>query len=280
VGALGATAVADTRPAKPIVDFPIELRNSLPTADVAISGRTFKLLVDLGGFAAIGLTAAELESAGISPRGSSRHFVNSSGQTLVSREFTVPDVKIGGTSVGALQGSEAVFAEHNFPPDRNGYIGFGLLSRFLLVLDYPSRRIRMYPSGDERAFEDECGVHSFPLVVESGITKSLARSDHGELWLLWDTGSSDNVIRPTFHGVDLVPNDARKLEAPPIVSMRSVTLDGNELGPIEFRAIPFVQPPVDGVLGTPFLQSHKICLDLPGRRGAIPGPRSIPNHTK
>jgi hypothetical protein len=249
----------------PLVDIPIELRQRLPNVDVLISGQRFKLFLDLGGFHAIGLTSAELGRADVQWIDSPHTLMNSADNMFESRRFIAPDVAIGGVSFGDLEGGEFLFDDTLAPPDRNGYIGMGLLGQFLVVLDYPARRVRLYASGDRRAFAAECGRNAFDVSLVDRVAQSVLSTEHGDLRVEWDTGATHNFIRPAAigRGRDAGP-------AQPSLTIASVRLAAQELGPLEFRVAQFHAPALDAILGTSFFLSKKVCLDLPQGLGAIP----------
>lgn len=253
----------------PLVEIPIELRQRLPNVEVLISGQRFKLFLDLGGFHAISLTTAELDRARVQWVDNPDTFFNSAGKMFESRRFTVPNVVIGGASFGELEGGELLFDDALVSPDRNGYIGMGLLGQFLVVLDYPARRVRLYPSGDRRAIAAECGRNTFDVSLVDMVAQSVVRTEHGDLRVEWDTGATHNFIRPATmdRGRDA---DRRGDPAPSTVTLASVRLGARELGPLEFRVAQFRAPVLDAIFGTSFFLSRKVCLDLPQGKGAIP----------
>jgi hypothetical protein len=253
----------------PLVEIPIELRQRLPNVEVLLSGQRFKLFLDLGGFHAISLTTAELKRADVRWVDNPDTFFNSAGKMFESRRFTVPNVVIGGASFGELEGGELVFDDALAPPDRNGYIGMGLLGQFLIVLDYPARRVRLYSSGDLRALAAECGRKTFDVAVVDMVAQSVVRTEQGELRVEWDTGATNNFIRPATIGRGR-DNDRRSDPAQKTVTLASVRLGAQELGPLEFRVAEFRAPVLDAILGTSFFLSRKVCLDLPQGVGAIP----------
>jgi hypothetical protein len=253
----------------PLVEIPIELRQRLPNVEVLISGQRFKLFLDLGGFHAISLTTTELDRAHVQLVDNPDTFFNSAGRMFESRRFTAPDVVIGGASFGELDGGELLFDDALAPPDRNGYIGMGLLGQFLVVLDYPARRVRLYPSGDSRALAAECGRNTFEVSLVDMVAQSVVRTELGDLRVEWDTGATHNFIRPATVGRGR--DTARRTDAAqPTVTLASVRLAAQELGPLEFRVAQFRAPALDAIFGTSFFLSRKVCLDLPQGRGAIP----------
>jgi hypothetical protein len=274
LGAAILLARTQLQPSKPIADIPIRMVHDLPTTDVIVAGKPLALMIDLGGFAGIALTTAELIGTDVKFLEGSNRYTDIDGREYASRRFVVPEVILGGRSFGALDGSESVFVEGAGPPDNNGYIGFGFLHQFLLVLDYPGGHFRLYSSGDDAAFEAECGRDSFPVESEKGITRSIAKTDRGSLRVLWDTGATVNAIHSALFAVnEQTPDDQG---GPPFVSLNSLSLAGREYGPVQFRVTDFAGPPVDGILGTPFLGQRKLCFDLPRGKAAIAPPANAP----
>lgn len=253
----------------PLLDLPIELRYRLPTVDVLVSGQPFKLFLDLGGFHAISLTTAELSRSNVRFLESPHEFMNSAGTIFESRRFVAPNVVIGGVSFGDLEGGEFLFNDAVAPPERNGYIGIGLLGQFLVVLDYPAQRVRLYQSGDARALELECGRKGFDVSMENKVAQSTVRTDYGDLLFEWDTGATYNFIRPAAirRGESV---DRRSDMGQATISIASLRIGAQELGPQEFRVAQFHAPALDAIFGTSFFASRKVCLDMPQGRGAIP----------
>jgi hypothetical protein len=253
----------------PFVELPIELRHRLPTVEVLVSGQPFKLFLDLGGFHAISLTTAELARARVRFHDSSHEFMNSAGTMFESRRFIAPNVVIGGVSFGDLEGGEFLFDGAVAPPDNNGYIGMGLLGQYLVVLDYPAKRVRLYQSGDVRAFESECGRNSFEVSLGDKAAQSVVRTDDGDLLVEWDTGATHNFIRPS--AIRRRESAGRRSDMEqPTLTIASLRFGAQEVGPQEFQVAQFYAPALDAIFGTSFFASRRVCLDVPEGRGAIP----------
>lgn len=177
------------------------------------------------------------------------------------------DVYFGPLPLGALEGGESIFGD-SVPPDRNGYIGMPVLGRYLLVVDYPAKRIRLYESGDASALASECGENTFPVALVNGIAVTAGSTEYGRHVFLWDTGSTDNVFRPSA-----LPSDAalgrRVDEGPPVLNVHGLKLGGYDAGSQEFRLVQFGAPDVDAVLGEGFFAARRVCLDIPQGRGAV-----------
>jgi hypothetical protein len=266
--AMGLACGAARALAAPVVEIPLEIRSGLPTTEVRVSGQPLALFLDLGAYLPIGLTAAEMALGNVKVSKGSDQQRNSSGTILESRRFVAADVVIGGRSFGDLEGGEAVYPRDQGPPDRNGYIGFGFLGRYLLVLDYPGHRARLYASGDREAFERECGKDAFPLDVRNGVVRSTVRTEIGDLTFAWDTGTTHNFLRPAaFKSTPYSPRTVD--DGPPAVTLSTLSIGRNNYGPLEFRLLPFAAPDVDGMLGAGLFERRKVCLDVPEGRGAV-----------
>jgi hypothetical protein len=252
---------------EPLAEIPIEIRHRLPTVEVKVSGEVFKLFLDLGGHRAIALSTAELSRARVRFLSTSSHFRNSTGQTLQSRNFVAENVLLANFPLGDVEGGESIFG-NAAPPERNGYIGMPLLGRYLLVTDYAAKRVRLYRSGDQAALERECGSRTFSVAMVNGIAQTVGSTEFGERLFLWDTGATDNVIRP-----DSLPPEkgtGRRIDdGPPIVNIESLKLGDYDVGPQEFRVVPFGAPAVDAYLGHGLFSSRKVCLDIQKGMGAI-----------
>lgn len=255
------------RAPEPFAEIPIEIRHRLPTVEVKVSGEIFKLFLDLGGHRAIALTPAELSRAHVRFLSTSSQFRNSTGQILQSRNFVAENVLLANFPLGDVEGGESLFGDAA-PPERNGYIGMPILGRYLLVTDYTAKRVRLYRSGDQAALEQECGSRTFSVALVNGIAQSVGSTEFGERLFLWDTGATDNVIRPA----SLPPDKGigRRIDdGPPVVNIESLRLGEYDVGPQEFRVVPFGAPAVDAYLGHGLFSSRKVCLDIQQGKGAI-----------
>lgn len=253
--------------ARPLAEIPVEIRNRLPTVDVRVSGQLFRLFLDLGGHRAIALTTAELARVPVRFSDRPDQFRNSKDQVLVSRRFLAEGVFLGSFYLGDLEGGESIFGD-SAPPDRNGYVGMPVLGRYLLAIDYPRKRVRLYASGNTTAMTDECGEETFPIRLEKGIAVSTGHTEHGDRLFIWDTGSTDNVVRPS--AVPPEKRAGRRIDdGPPVVTLERLTLGGLDIGPQQFRLVQFGAPDVDAYLGADLFESRRVCLDIRKGIGAI-----------
>jgi hypothetical protein len=254
--------------AKGSIEVPITLRHGLPTVHVLVADAPFDLFLDLGGHNAISLTADELAKAPVRYLPSTDRYQNALGEVFTARRFVAPAVVVGGFAVGELEGGEYVLPKTGGPPDRNGYLGKGFLTRYLIVLDYPNKRVRLYQPGDAKAFLYECGVPQFGVFNIDGVIGSWADTEYGRLSFQWDTGATHNFLRPSVIGAAAAR--ARKIdEGSPVLSIASIDLGQERIGPLDFRLLQFSAPSVDATFGTGLFASRKVCLDFSMGLGAV-----------
>lgn len=253
------------------IELPITLRHNLPTLRVSVAGTPLDLFLDLGGHNAISLTAEELAQTNVQYLSKADRYRNAMGEVFTAQRFVAPNLLIGGVSFGDVEGGEYVHPSIGGPPDRNGYIGRGLLSRYLIVLDYPHGRVRLYRPGDDAAFARECGIAQFAVSNRVGVISSVVYTTYGKLSVQWDTGATDNFLRPSTIGP--VASAAKKVDdGSPILVVPSVKLGLQDIGPLAFRLLEFSDPAVDATFGTGLFASRKVCLDFSTGRGAVASP--------
>jgi len=253
--ALSQTANTNT---KEHVSVPLDIQSGLPTLRATVSGKPVTLIVDLGGYKGIALTASALSKLQVTYDSRTEIWRNAEGEVFTAKLFSAPDVKIGEQSVGSVDGIE--YATNI--PGVDGYIGFAVLRNYTLVLDYPRNELRIYPP-TSGALEHECGlIHPISFEVVSGVVQSKVKTDAGELVFQWDTGASESVLRPSALNLD--PTN-------PISShvFLHFSLGGKDFGRKRLPLHEFVAPNVDGVLGTEFFGDKMVCLDFSKKTAAI-----------
>ncbi len=246
----------------------MELRHGLPTVKASIGGETLDLFLDLGAFEPISLTAAEMARARVQVLPETTRFRDALGQVIEASHFVAKDVRLAGYPLGDVKGGEAVTTGGYEPPDRNGNIGRPVLGSYLLVLDYPHARVRLYESGNDAAMTRECGGKRFQVQLRDGV-ESDGQTEFGRRRFLWDTGATDNNIRPSALPPKVVAAARTIDDGPPVVQVEHLALDGIEIGPQRFRLWAFEEPAVDAYLGTGLFSTRKVCLDVTRGHGAV-----------
>jgi hypothetical protein len=265
LSALACASWAHTAHAEPPqAQIRFSVQTQLPAFTATVAGVPLLLFVDLGGFSPIALTPAALANIAVTFSGKSMRSRDSTGATFERRSFVAPDVVVGGTGVGSLEGTELPPFPSGSPMNAfAGYLGFGFLQRFLLVFDYPEGVLTLYRSGDTEAMARSCGPNRFAIKVANGVVQSSIDTEKGPLVFHWDTGSSESVLRPSAIGLSASASD------PALQSFAKFELGGKNLGRTIFSLREFRAPAVDGVLGNDFLESRVLCIDVQQRVGAI-----------
>ncbi len=255
-------AIALTQPnanvAKDYVAVPLNTQTGLPTLQASVSGKPVTLILDLGGYKGIALTPAALSKLDVTYDSQVESWRNSEGQVFTAKLFAAPDVKIGDQSVGSVDGIEY----STTTPGVDGYVGFAVLRNFTLVLDYPHNELRIYPPASAAA-EKECGMtNPISFEVVSGVVQSKVGTDDGDLIFQWDTGASENVLRPS--AINLNPDTEISSHI-----FNRFSLGTKDFGRTRIPLREFVAPNVDGVLGTEFFGAKIICLNFTKKIAAI-----------
>jgi hypothetical protein len=250
---------------KPI-RIPFTLENDLPTVSAKIDGVTRRLFIDSGGFAFLTLTKAALSQTPVIFNGHTVRQRDISGQEFEVRDFTVKEIQVGEMSALNIDGYEIIHSTAAGDFRQDGYIGFGAISRSISVFDYPHSELRLYPTStpaDE--IVAECGGNQFELKIDGGVMESIVHTDKGPLIFLWDTGSTQNVLRPS--ALNLSGN------LPTSEPFSKFVLGYMDEGRIRIPLREFAAPDVDGVLGTPFFRGKVVCFDPVHGRGWLNKPK-------
>ncbi|MGH8052242.1 MAG: hypothetical protein ACREPB_16400 [Arenimonas sp.] len=250
-----ALAIALVQPnsdtAKDYVTVPLNTQTGLPTLQATVSGKPVTLILDLGGYKGIALTPAALAKLDVKYDTQVESWRNSEGEVFTAKLFAAPNVKIGEQSVGSVDGIEYATTV----PGVDGYIGFAVLRNYTLVLDYPHNELRIYPPASATA-EKECGLtNPISFDVVSGVVQSKVGTDDGDLIFQWDTGASENVLRPS--AINLNPDTEISSHI-----FKQFSLGTKDFGRTRIPLREFVAPNVDGVLGTEFFVSKMVCLNF------------------
>jgi hypothetical protein len=217
-----------------------------------INGQPVRLLIDLGSFQALGLSRSAMDRVAADRHAEADYWVDAQGNRFESRRFTAKDLSVGGLRVASLDGSEFLSASTE-RLRADGLIGFGLLKHYSLVFDYPREELRLYASSSTSLFDADCGGDRFEIRLSNGVVETVLPADSRRLIFQLDTGSTDNVLRPS--SVDRSSADA-------LHTIRRLVVGARDIGPLVFRLNEFRAPAVDGVLGHDFFDARKVCLDF------------------
>jgi predicted aspartyl protease len=239
--------------ASPAVSIPITLRDGLPDIDVVVGDQRLALMLDTGAASAIALSPSVLARiAGVTWTGRERRMTNARGDPMKAREFVLPELSMGALSARGVTGTELVYSPDFAPPNRDGYVGRGLLAGRRILVDYGAATLTIL-SGDlqpvEQAFMARDAV---PVEIDAdGIVVS-ATVDGVAARFVIDTGSTHSIVRPRG--------------APGQASLHTLGVGADRLDGFELVEIDAGPPGVDGMLGRSFFEARRVLVDLAGKR--------------
>lgn len=237
--------------------IPFVMKSDLPVVRVGIGDTQFELLLDLGGYHGLAIASDVLAKVPVTLLKGSDRVRDSDGKAYQAKRFLASNVIVEGVPVGDLIGGE--FPANSLPKPLKGFIGWGFLKQYLLVLDYNARELRLYDRADTDALRRECGSNQFKIDIENSTVVSMFHTERGDLKFHWDTGSSRNVLQQTVIDDPLLSS----------TWLREFRVSAANIRPTQFDVREFAAPKTHGVLGTPFFESRTTCFDFVRRVGAI-----------
>lgn len=227
IGAVLLLMAARAHGADPEAVLHFELQKQLPVMKVQVDGLDATLILDLGGAAALALR----------PGWPGSTTVDSDG----ARVLNFAD----GSSI---QVPAVAWRKSPVPPGIDGYLGYGYLRRYSLVIDYSRRAVRLFRQGVQL---DECRAAPVAL-LQLGSLPYVQFERAGKPFLLGlDTGANQNVVKR-----------GNQDEASRQPTMQGdIRLAGQAISTGPFRAIDLPIPVLDGLLGYDFFARYRVCLD-------------------
>jgi hypothetical protein len=182
-----APGVASKTPAAVVVDVPMLMRGGMAAVEVSVNGQgPFVFAIDTGAAGAARADASLVEKLKLQTVGTMQA---SDGSGRNARTLDV--VRLDSISLGGVQFRDVRAPTRNYNgsprmPQIDGILGFNLFSEYLLILDYPARRVRLergeLPAADGAeilSFENPRGTPVVELGV--GSTKIKAHLDSGNM---------------------------------------------------------------------------------------------------
>jgi len=257
VGSLISTCQAAERPE---VTIPIEFQQGRPYVSVVANNILLTLLLDLGASDTVVLNRTEADKVGAYATNSNHTVISFDGNQESFSAVHFGTINVGDLTLCEIDGSVLTH-------EGSSYIGAGLLSNKLIVLDYANKQVRLYKSGDLQALRNECGDQNFPVDVRRGVFQTYFRTEDKTLTALLDTGANYSVLRPSVLNLN-VP-EYLPGSNPQFRELRNLRFNNAETKQLNTILIEFKAPPVDIVLGTNFFNKRKVCLDAPAHLGAM-----------
>lgn len=234
--------------------IPIELEKGNPVAPARINGVAARLIIDSGG-GFVSLKSETLGRVAAVRTGSTKSGTDALGNSAVHTLFTLDALEVGGDTFANVEAGEA--GQYGTAAPGDGSIGRNFLNQFIVIYDYPSRKITLFTAHERRTAERECrGAQVRTMRDPDEIIVSMATTDHGAMRMLWDTGATYSFVKKAFADEQALP-----IEAPFYTSKRFV-FARQDFGPLQLVVLDFKAPVnVDGYIGYNFFMGHVVCID-------------------
>ncbi len=249
-----------------VVRVPLVLEDGMAWVDAKVGGRTVRLLLDLGGFDSVALAPEAIKDLPVTWTGRTRTTFSAMGEKAQAREYLLSGFDLGGIVFPEVRGFEDLLQGPQRAVARSGYVGLGLLRRFRIVIDYPSRElVFIWPDVSTPAAYDVWNWPTLEFSPETDGVKARAKVEGVERLLVWDTGASHCVLKSGLHGSAPVRDEGGH----PFITVKSFDVAGLESGPMDFALLAFKQPRADGFVGYPFFAKHAVYVDFKNRLLAV-----------
>jgi predicted aspartyl protease len=259
-----ADAADQARSTRPI-HLALTIVQANPVITITVGDRAVQAIVDTGG-GALQLTRDILNSAGAVRLGESIVSTNAMGQHAQQQRYRVPQVTVGDQTFHDIVAVEA--AEASGAPIQNT-IGRQFLSQFIVVVDYASAAITLWPLETKKLPAKQCGGARIPMertAEDNQFAVGEFKTTAGHLRLLWDTGATYSTLPVALAKRLSLPTGVRGPGSPPFFEATEFSAAGHKFEPVEFVLLPLELPrDFDGMLGQNFFDRHVVCLDYARR---------------
>lgn len=252
-----ATTMAAQAPPR-VLGF--EMLGTLPVLSAQVEGRPVRLLLDTGGAAALALrpdVAAALTPTDMAASASA----GASSTASPPASSTAPASPRLRLQLGAGEPVElpaALWRKSSYPPGIDGYLGWGYLRQFSVVLDYGRQQLQLGPAGQ---LAPACGEARAALKHLGSLPYVTVLQDGQPLPLGLETGANQNVLL-----AGRVPGAATAGERR---ALPATSWEGRPLALGGFQVIELQLPVLAGFLGHGFFATHRVCLDARSAAVAI-----------
>ena len=244
------------------ITLPIRFLGTFPIVMAEIEGEDVPLTFDLGDSSALVLQQQVIDRVKTIPSDKAHRGTDVKGNVIESESFILPRLNLGG----------AVFNDVLGRPDKHdptyraddlgqqGYLGTSLLKSYLVILDYPHRKMTLIPAGDDQAAK--CTGTVVPFLPEwNGEAVTKARTDYGERTAVWDTGAPISLLRQPQ------AQDIGASELTQHSTTKHLVLGGTDFGHLKLYLANYAEPAgTDMFIGYNFFATHIVCVDFPGGR--------------
>jgi len=267
---LGAVVMSacgeDIQPAKEIT-VPIEIVGTSPVIEIRVNGEPVTVHFDLGNADSVSLFPAfldQIEKEQVGETGGRKSLYGSEDGKPIYRVDLVQIGDISFADFDVVEDFHDAEFQLNFIEDRGayGFVGPGLFRDHKLVIDYQRKELTIISPDVPEEQQSSCRGREIPLMPGSNAdvgALALAKTEIGDVRLVWDTGAPANIILKDR-------TDAANLELPEYdeLTLDQLSFGEHNFGPASFYVRDFKIPPFDGLIGYPFFRDYVVCFDIPG----------------
>ncbi len=242
----------------------------LPLIDIELEGKIYPLVVDLGFKAQMDLEDGILQTVNKQSFGTSRSMDLKSNR-YISPKYVIPTIKMGGVSFDEVIVKEKNEAFHrntvireqnaNIPSKRRGTVGFSLLKRKNLLLDFPHARLAFIDKDNRQVGYPVEDMLKVPFeMTASGVIINIG-TDMGEKKFLVDTGATMTALRSSECCPEKYHKDSCEQDC--FVTSQFV-IGGKNFGDMVVYPLDITpeMDKIDGFLGMTFLMDHVVYIDF------------------
>jgi hypothetical protein len=247
------------------VIVPLELNGKMkgmPIVEVKIGEKVLHLSLDTGADQVlVAIKPIALKGTNVKYSNASEKNFDATGILHKSRTFEIPEVKIGELQLNNVAAREDL-RDYD---DSDGIIGNRLFDSFNVLIDYSQSQMILYPKTSL----------PFDLELAQWTQISFKHEDIG-IVIQGQFGKQPKNLRLCLDSGAVATNE----EGKPFGLLRSksltaqdrikdiktytddLTIDGENIGTMDFYILDFAQPPVDGFLGYNFFSKYKVFIDF------------------
>lgn len=240
--------------------LPLSFVKGLPTVEVKIQAKPFRLILDTGAdFATICLRPHVLEKIAVNYLDSGDITLDIHGRSYRNRHFVIPELHLGELKFTDFTAGEEL---RDFVP-ADGIIGNRFLKNFYVLFDYQKSRAVLYPKGE---YPSELKLNKWRRIpfehnnIGIIINVKIDAFDR-ELKFCLDSGSGSSGKKKSGLLRTINPEGLSQ-EKGGLVTYDHVSIAGIELGRVDFLIADFKEPPVDGFFGDYFFSRFKTLIDF------------------
>ncbi len=245
---------------------PLELdgkMKGMPIVKVKIGEKVLRLALDTGADKVLfAITPNALNEINVRYSTAIEKNLDAKGTLYKSRTFKIPEVKIGELQLNNVTATEEL---RDSPDDSEGIIGNRLFDNCNVLIDYSQSHMILYPNT------------SLPSDLElSQWTQISFKHEDIGIVIQGQLSNEKRTLRFCLDSGAVVANEEGKplgiLQPKSLVDQDKVkdtktytdylTIDGKNIGLMDFYFLDYAQPPVDGFLGYNFFSKYKVFIDF------------------